>query len=93
MVISTLFFTFLFTVNTKPYSVPTKYLLGPASLLYSKEVPPTNSYYYPSAAGVSTIFNYSIGPYSNFLKSHHKHLPSVEVVTHSLPNLWAIQWK
>jgi len=42
VVISTLFFNFLLTVNTKPYSVPTKYLLGPASLLYSRLVPPIN---------------------------------------------------
>lgn len=65
-------------------------LFTPASLLYSIQVPPTMDSLLPI---VSTIFKLSIGPYSNFLISHHKHFPSVEVVTHSLPNLWAIQWK
>lgn len=72
-------------VKIAPASVPIKNLLGPASTLYSKAVPPTILSF--SKDGFSMISSFSTGPYSSFLISHQSTLPSVDVVTHSEPVL------
>ena len=65
-----------------PYSVPTKNLFAPASELNSRTLPPT-ILSFPSIYSVSK--RVSIGPFANYLVSHHRTLPSVEEVINSVP--------
>lgn len=83
-VISTFFFGFLLATIKEPISVPITYFVGPASVLYSKTVAPING---SLGLDPSVTFKDSIGPSLSFLVSHQSTLPSVEVVTHSVPVL------
>jgi len=67
-------------MKIEPYSVPIKYFIG-ASTTYSNTVPPTYLSL-PSDYTPSVNVKISLGP-SSFLVSHHKTLPSVDVVTNS----------
>lgn len=84
-VISTFFFGFLLATMIDPYSVPIRNLVGPASTLYSRTVAPTVCSVLFSPNVYSLISRTSTGPSENLRVSHHKALPSVEVVTHSVP--------
>jgi len=87
-VISNGFLGFLLIVSRLPYSVPIRNLLGPLSALYSQTVPPTGfSNLFSPSVKYSVRLMESVGPSLNFLVSQNNTVPSVEVVTNSVPVL------
>lgn len=69
------------TCNTIPCSVPTRYLVGPASWLYSIELPPSTI---PPPLESVASWSVSVGS-PNRRVSHHIICPSVDTDAHWLP--------